>query len=124
MTRFTKIEEIECWKEGIDLVLRIYKLKEKSNTLRRDFSFVDQIQRAAISIPSNISEGFERQSPSEFIRFLYIAKGSCGELRTQLLLAKELGYIISIDFDQLDDVCRKISSMIMNLIKSLRTFRR
>ena len=124
MGKFTKIEEIGCWKEGVELALNIYALKRKSPLLQRDYGFVDQIQRAAISIPSNISEGYERQSLLEFTRFLYIAKGSCGELRTQLLIAKELQYIIKTDFDLLDDKCRKISGMIMNLIKSMRTYKR
>lgn len=124
MTKFTKIEEIKCWREGVDLALAIYSLKKKSSLLVKDFGFIDQIQRASISIPSNISEGYERQTYQEFIRFLYIAKGSCGELRTQLLIAKELKYIINDEFVVLDDKCRKISGMIMNLIKSLKTFKR
>jgi four helix bundle protein len=123
MAKFTRIEEIECWKEGVDLTLKIYGLKRKSSLLLKDYGLVDQMQRASVSMPSNISEGYERHTYQEFIHFLYIAKGSCGELRTQLLIAKELQYIIKDDFELLDDKCRKISSMIMNLIKSLRTFK-
>ena len=124
MARFTRIEEIECWKESIKLSISIYNLKTKSRSLRVDYGFVDQIQWASVSIPSNISEGFERQTHQEFIHFLFIAKGSCGELRTQLLIAKRINYIIDKDFEVLNDKCKKISSMIMNLIKSLRTFKR
>lgn len=120
MSKFNSIEEIECWKDGIILVKQVYTLKQKSPKLQKDYGFVDQIQRASISIPSNIAEGYERQSNLEFIHFLYIAKGSCGELRTQLYIGFELGYIIKADFDNLDILCRKISKMIMGLIKALR----
>jgi len=124
MSKFESIEEIACWQEGIKLVKQVYALKQKTPKLQKDFGFVDQLQRSAVSIPSNIAEGFERQSNQEFIHFLYISKGSCGELRTQLYIALELGYIIKADFDRLDDQCRKISGMVMNLIKSLRPFKR
>jgi len=120
MGKFNTIEEIECWKEGVILVKQVYSLKERSIHLKKDYSFVDQIQRAAISIPSNIAEGFERQSNQEFIHFLYIAKGSCGELRTQLFIGVELGYIIKAEFDNLNLLCKKISRMLMGLIKVLR----
>jgi four helix bundle protein len=79
-----------------------------------------QIQRAAVSIPSNIAEGFERGSTQEFIRFLYIAKGSAGELRTQLYLAIELSYIQKDAAQKLIEQCRYISAMIQNLITSLK----
>ena len=120
MGKFNSIEEIDCWKEGIQLVKHVYRLKQNNTRLQKDFSFVDQIQRAAISIPSNIAEGFERQSNPEFIRFLFIAKGSCGEVRTQLYIGFELGYIIKPDFEDLDLLCRKISKMLMGLIIVLR----
>ena len=61
--------------------------------MRKDFVFHDQLRRAAVSIASNIAEGKERESTAEFIRFLYIAKGSAGELRTQLYIANKIGYI-------------------------------
>jgi len=84
----------------------------------RDFGFRDQLQRAAVSIPSNIAEGYERNTNKEYIQFLYIAKGSCGELRTQLYLAEKLGYITSENANQLINKTRKISSMLYNLIKT------
>ena len=76
----------------MDFVVRVYELSSVGK-FARDFALADQIHRAAISVPANISEGFERGSRSEFHRFLSIAKGSCGELRTHLHLAKRLGYI-------------------------------
>ncbi|HEO64170.1 MAG TPA: four helix bundle protein [Candidatus Omnitrophica bacterium] len=85
-----------------------------------DFSLRVQLQKSAISVPSNIAERFERESKQEFIRFLYIAKGSCSELRTQVYIALKLEYISNDEFLILDDKCRKVSGMIMNLIKVLK----
>ena len=75
-------EDLDIWKEGMRLSVSVYKLMNDC----KDFGFKDQIQRASVSVPSNIAEGFERQTNKEFIQFLYIAKGSCGELRTQIYL--------------------------------------
>ncbi len=118
--RFNKIEEIKVWQESVELSVYIYKLIADSEKFKRDFGLKDQAQKSCISIPSNISEGFERKTKAEFIRFLYIAKGSCAELRTQLLIAYKLGYIKKKDFEYVDDRCRYISSMIANLIKTLK----
>jgi len=86
----------------------------------RDFGFRDQLRRSAVSIPSNIAEGKERETVSEFIRFLYIAKGSAGELKTQLHISKEIGYLGEARFLKLNQRVEKISGMIGNLIKSIR----
>ena len=83
----------------------------------KDYGLRDQIQRSAVSIPSNIAEGFERQSNKEFIRFLYIAKASCGELRTQLYIAIELGIIDKKRGEEFIERTRKISAMLFKLIK-------
>ena len=82
--KIEKFEDLNVWIEGMNLAVDIYK----SFVNCKDFGFRDQIRRSAVSIPSNISEGYERQSNKEFIRFLFIAKGSVAELRTQLYLAK------------------------------------
>jgi four helix bundle protein len=84
----------------------------------KDFGFKDQIQRASVSVPSNIAEGFERQTNKEFIQFLYIAKGSCGELRTQTYLAKEFGYLHQDDFQNLLSSGKLLSAKIQNFIKT------
>lgn len=86
----------------------------------KDYGFKDQIQRAAVSIPSNIAEGYERQTNKELIQFLYIAKGSCGEIRTQLYLAKELNYINDDDSKALIAKAQTLSSMIHCFIKARR----
>ena len=84
-----RFEDLEVWKESMRLTVEIYNQFKSIN----DFGLCDQMQRASVSIPSNISEGYERNSNKEFIRFLYIDQGSCGELRTQLCLATELNFV-------------------------------
>ena len=113
-SKIEKFEDIEVWKDGMNLTAELYKLLSGC----RDFGFRDQIQRASVSIPSNIAEGYERNTNKEYIQFLYIAKGSCGELRTQLYLAEKLGYITSENANHLINKTRKISSMLYNLIKT------
>ena len=113
MEKVTKFEDLEIWKKGMRLTLEMYKLMQGC----KDFGFKDQIQRSAVSIPSNISEGYERQTNKEFIQFLCIARGSCGELRTQLYIAKELGYIAKTDFTTLLENTKHLSAMLNNLIK-------
>ena len=82
------------------------------------YSLKDQLCRSAISIPSNIAEGYKRQSNKEFIRFLYLAKGSCGELRTQLYLLKDLDMIISNVVKKLILDSKEISAMLYSLIQT------
>ncbi|MDR2684450.1 MAG: four helix bundle protein [Prevotellaceae bacterium] len=111
-------EDFEIWKEGMRISLGIYNAMKSC----KDFSLKDQMQRAAVSIPSNFAEGYERQSNKEFIHFLFIAKGSCGELRTQLYLAKELNYIETEDFKQLFEKCKLLSSKIQKFIKIRQSY--
>lgn len=110
-----RFENLEVWQKACRLTVQVY---QAFRTLK-DWGFRDQISRAAVSIPSNTAEGFERESTQEFIRFLFIAKGSAGELRTQLYLAIELGYITKEPGWELIEECRHISAMIQRLIKSL-----
>ena len=112
--KIEKFEDLNIWKDSMALVLDLYKLLKQC----KDYSLRDQIQRAAVSIPSNIAEGFERQSNKEFIRFLYYSKGSCGELRTQIHLAIALEFIEKEIGTDIIDRTRKISSQIFNLIKA------
>jgi four helix bundle protein len=90
-----RFEDIIAWQKAKELSLEVYRLFGDS----KDFGFRDQIQRAAISIMNNIAEGFERESDKDFKRFLYIAKGSSGELRSMLTVAKELDYITGEQYD-------------------------
>ncbi len=118
MASYKQFEEMEIWKLSFSLSKSIYLLSQ-TGEFGRDFSFRDQIRRSSLSIPSNISEGFERESTKQFLYFLNVAKGSCGELRTQLLLAQEINYISSIDYTTLSSQCIEISKQIKGLMKYL-----
>ncbi|MDP2279477.1 MAG: four helix bundle protein [Nitrospirota bacterium] len=108
-----KFEDLEVWQESMRLTLKIY------DTLRdcRDYGLRDQIQRAAVSVPSNIAEGYERNSNKEFIQYLHIAKGSCSELRTHIYLGIQIGLISQTLGNILLESTRKISAMLYNYIK-------
>jgi len=101
------------------LAIQIYQITSR-NDFAKNWSLRDQMQRSAVSISSNISEGFERGTNKEFIRFLYIAKGSSGKLRNQLYIARELRYIQQGDFEALMNKVLHVSSLIANLIKYLK----
>ena len=113
--KIQKFEDIESWQEAKKLTLTIYTLFSST----KDFGFRDQIQRASVSIMNNIAEGFERQSDKEFKQFLYIAKGSSGEVRSMLSLAFELRYITASDFEKLTQQVVSISKLLSGFIKSL-----
>ena len=119
MTKITRFEDLDCWKEATLLSIEIYCISSEGE-FGKDFGFRDQIRRAVVSIASNIAEGKERETISEFIRFLYIAKGSAGELRTQLYIANKIGYIDDLKFKELNDKVERLSGMIANLIKALK----
>jgi len=110
--RYQTFEDLVVWKEGMRLCVDVYALLKDC----RDYSFKDQIQRSAVSVPSNIAEGFERQTDKEFVQFLYIAKGSCAELRTQLYLASELKIIEKQHGVELTNRAKRLSSMLQKLI--------
>jgi four helix bundle protein len=113
-TTITTFEDLEIWKEGMRISIKIYEILKNC----KDYGLKDQMQRAAVSVPSNIAEGFERQTNKEFIQFIYIAKGSCGELRTQLYLAKELNYISKEDFTNLLSEAKRLSAMLYKFIET------
>ena len=111
----SRFEEILSWQKSKELTVTIYLLFSKS----KDFGFRDQIQRASVSIMNNIAEGFERQTNKEFRNFLFIAKGSCGEVRSMLYLAKDLEKISVKDFNKLCSLTLEISKLISAFIKTL-----
>ena len=113
-------EDLNVWQRTRELSGSVYELTKKKD-FSKDYSLVDQIRRSSISVLSNIAEGFERGSNKEFIQFLYIAKGSCGEVRSQLYIALDQRYIIEEDFNACKILCMKISGMISNLISYLKT---
>ena len=106
------------WQLGRELVLKMYALT-RHGMFVRDYGLKDQIQRAAVSVPSNIAEGFERDGNKEFVKFLYIAKGSVGEVRSQLYNAHDLGYVDDTSFDEVSVFARRISAGIQSLIRKL-----
>ena len=109
-----KFEDLQVWKEGMLLATKIYTSLVNCS----DFGLRDQMQRAAVSVPSNIAEGYERNSNKEFIQYLFIAKGSCAELRTQIYLAIKIGILNESIGNELLELTKKISAMLMNLIKT------
>lgn len=116
--KFNRFEEIEVWKQSRIIVKVIY-LITRHEKFSKDFGFKDQIRRCSISIPSNIAEGYERKSNVEFIRYLFIAKGSAGELRTQIYLAYDLEYIDNVTCKNLINNFEEISKSLSGFIKYL-----
>lgn len=113
--KIERFEDIIAWQKAKELTVQIYALFGES----KDFGFRDQIQRASVSIMNNIAEGFERKSNNEFRHFLYIAKGSCGEVRSMVYLAKELNKISENDFNALFQKSEEISKILSGFIKTL-----
>ncbi len=112
-------EELQIWQKARELVKAIYKLS-MTDKFKKDYSLVDQIRRSSVSIMSNIAEGFERGSNTEFIQFLYIAKGSAGEVRTQLYIAYDLKYIGDKDFESASRMSVELSRGISRFINYLK----
>lgn len=122
MARIQKFENLDAWRKARELSNLVYKVT-KFNQFARDYGLCNQIRRASVSVLSNIAEGFERANDKEFIRFLKIAKGSCGEVRAQLYIAFDLGYITIDEFSTMTskatDVCRMIAGLIKYLQRSV-----
>ncbi len=112
-------KDLIVWQASVDLVTIIYKL---SNEFPKDelYGLTSQIRRAAISIPSNIAEGCGRNHNKELIQFLYIALGSFSELETQIIVAKNIGYIKEIDFNQLTEKLAEVGKLLVGFINSLK----
>ena len=112
-------KELDVWKKGIEIVDVVYKMTGTFPKEER-YGLATQMRRAAVSIASNIAEGFARQHTKEYQQFCYIALGSCAELETQLIIAQRRNYVSSETFSELEDYLDHESRMLMNLIKSLR----
>jgi len=111
-------EDLNIYQKACDLTKRIYEIT-KNNRFSKDKGLVNQIRRASVSIMSNIAEGFERGSNKEFIQFLYIAKGSCGEVRAQLTVAFDQNYLEKSNYEELVNQSRQVNGMTYNLINYL-----
>ena len=118
MSVFKTFEEINAWQNARVLVKDVYALT-RCGDFCKDYGLKDQIQRAAVSICSNIAEGFERRGNKELINFLWIAKGSAAEVCSQLYNARDLGYITDEQFKTIYDSSKQIGGMLFNLISLL-----
>jgi four helix bundle protein len=112
-----RFEDLLVWQKSRIIVNECYKVFKNT----KDFSFKDQILRAAVSIMNNIAEGFERKGDKEFRKFLFITKGSCGEVRSMLYLGLDLGYIDDKIFEDIYNKSEEISRMLSGLINKMIT---
>jgi four helix bundle protein len=113
--RINRFEDVIAWQKAKELAICVYSLM-KSN---KNFGFKDQIQRASVSVMNNIAEGFERKGDKEFQRYLFIAKGSAGEVRSMSYMALELNYINQEEFKTIHNLSEEISKMLSGFIKAL-----
>lgn len=113
--KIERFEDLIAWQKARKLAVNIYQLFSPS----KDYGFRDQICRASVSVMNNIAEGFERKTNNEFRQYLYIAKGSCGEIRSMLHLADNLKKIKPEDYDKQLAEAEEVSKIIAGLIKSL-----
>ncbi|KKR54101.1 MAG: S23 ribosomal protein [Parcubacteria group bacterium GW2011_GWA1_40_21] len=113
--KIEKFEDIIAWQKSKELTLLIYK----AFSIGKDFRFKDQIQRACVSIMNNIAEGFERRGDKEFKHFLFIAKGSCGEVRSMLYLALDLEYLNKEQYGKYYNLSVDVSKLLSGFIKTL-----
>ncbi len=116
MATIQKFEDLICWQQARELTREVYGALASC----RDYGFKDQIQRASLSIMSNIAEGFERGTQAELGNFLFIAKGSAGEVRAQLYIALDVGYINEETFRRLNDLVLSCSRLIHNFAVSTK----
>ena len=119
MATVRDFEELAIFQKARELSKKIYPITQRGE-FKYDSRFVQQIRAAVGSIMDNIAEGFERGGNKEFLNFLYIAKGSCGEVRSQLIRANDAGYLTPEEYEELYTECRKLSAAIMNFIKEIK----
>ena len=112
---YQSFEDLEVWQRGCRLTVDVFK----AFRVCKEFTLKDQIQRAALSVPSNVAEGAERGSNKDFGHFLNIAKGSCGELRTQLYVARKLDFVTKSDAEKLVAESKELSAMLEGLRRSV-----
>lgn len=119
MATIERFEDITAWQKARALNVAIYACS-REGTFARDFGLRDQLRGAAVSIMSNIAEGFERDGNREFVQFLATAKGSCGEVRSQLYTALDQGYVDRAQFDHLSALAQETSRLVAGLMRYLR----
>lgn len=116
---YSSFEDLEVYKISIVFTGKIYQLINRS-PLKNDFAMVDQLRRATISISNNISEGFERETDKELVRFLYFSKGSAGEVRNLFNVMEEIGYFKENELNEHRDLVLNISKQLANYIKYVK----
>jgi four helix bundle protein len=119
-TRVDGFEDLEIWQAGRELVMGVYRASA-SQALGRDYAMCNQMKRAVIGIPSNIAEGYERGSRKQQIEFCYMAKGSVGELRTQVILAHDVGLLDDTAHKWLLERCDKLARRLARYLSHLKT---
>jgi four helix bundle protein len=118
MGHIARFEEIIAWQKARELTRAVYEAT-RDGQFSKDFGLSGQIQRAAVSVMSNIAEGFERDNRGDFHRFLSVAKGSCAEVRSQLYIAFDIGYINPTEFQELQQLAEEVSRIIGGLRASV-----
>jgi four helix bundle protein len=119
MARIERFEDVEAWQKALQLTKAIYQTTS-AGRFARDFGLRDQLRRAAVSIMSNIAEGFERGGDKEFRQFLTVAKGSAGEVRSQLYVALHIGYMSQVEFEDLKAQAGEVGRLLGGFIRYLR----
>jgi four helix bundle protein len=119
MRKVEKFEDLIAWQKARELTKRIYEVTRQDD-FAKDFGLKDQIQRAAVSIMSNIAEGFERGGRAEFHQFLSTAKASCAEVRSQLYVALDAGYLAKSAFDQNQSLAEEVAKILGGLRASVQ----
>ena len=112
-----KFKELKVWQRAKNLAIYVYGVTKKGD-FAKDFGLRDQIRRAAVSIPSNIAEGDELQTDKQSINFFHIAKGSTAEVQTQAVIAYEISYIETKEYNHIEEECEAISGMLTRLIQA------
>jgi four helix bundle protein len=120
VTRIASFEQLDAWRRARELAHGIYECS-KGGGFSKDLGLRDQVRRAAVSVMSNVAEGFERGGDKEFIQFLAVAKGSCGEVRSQLYVALDQKYLTDSQFDALSHSAAETSKIIAGLMRYLQT---
>lgn len=115
----TRFEDLIGWQKSRKLLKKTYEITSKQPLLK-DFPLRDQMRRASISVMSNIAEGFDKGGDKEFVQFLFHAKGSCAELRSQLYAARDIGYLKHDDYREIWELAEETSRILQGLIKAVK----
>lgn len=119
MAKIQSFTDLQTWQEAHKLVLMIYKMTSRFPS-KETYSLIDQMRRAAVSVTSNIAEGFGRQGRKEKVQFYFTAQGSLTELENQLLVAKDVGYLGTVDFDRIMEQCVTAHKLLRGLTRGVR----